>query len=65
MGMTFSWVKSHMDKKPWQTIEDLKLQKLSWDNLWCNRMANEAWHNTVCSLFDPAVTPAEKWAVFL
>ena len=67
IGMTFSWVKSHMDKQPWQTIEDLKLLKLSWDeiyNVWSDRMANEACHNRTCSLIDPVVTPSEKWAVF-
>jgi hypothetical protein len=67
LGMTFSLVKGHMDKQPWQSIEDLKLQKLSRDeiyNIWCNRVANEAWHNTACSLFDPDVAPLEKWAIF-
>jgi hypothetical protein len=61
-------VKGHREKKPWKTIEDLKDQTLSRDeiyNIRCDRMANMAWHSNNYSVFDPGVSPADCWAIFL
>jgi len=61
-----SWIKSHSDKKPWKYLKDLTHQHLSRDevfNVWCNHLANNAWEKYT-PVDDPAVTPAERWAIY-
>jgi hypothetical protein len=60
-------VKGHQESSAWETIADLKKQQLTPDaiyNCWCNKMVKEALQSGVIALFDPLVTPAEKWAVY-
>jgi hypothetical protein len=67
IDMKLEWVKGHRDKKLWNNITKLQGQGLSQDeifNIWCIKMANEEWHHSSITLSDPAVTPAEKWAIF-
>lgn len=61
------WVKSHRDNGPWDTVHDLKQQKLSNDeihNVWCDRAAGIAWEQGLTSHFDPDVTLDEQWALY-
>jgi hypothetical protein len=56
----FNWVKGHTDKEPWETLQQLKTQKLSTEemfNVWCDRMASNEWKNGTHSVFDPDVSP--------
>jgi len=65
--LALSWVRSHSDKQPWETVQDLKSQRLSRDetyNVWCDRMAQLEWSNGAVSNFEPEVLPSEKWALF-
>jgi hypothetical protein len=53
--LALSWVRSHSDKQPLETIQDLKSQWLSRDetyNVWCDRMAQLEWSNGAVSDFD-------------
>jgi len=64
--INLTWVKSHADKKPWKCLKDLLDQNLTRDevyNVWCNHTANNAWMNST-PVDDPAVTPAEQWALY-
>lgn len=67
ISISLHLVKSHTDSRPWDTVYDLQQQKLSNDeiyNVWCDRAADIAWEQGLTSHFDPAVSPAEKWALF-
>ena len=60
------WVKSHSDKKPWKSIEDLKNQGLSRDqiyNVWYDYIAGLTWSKNT-STDDPEVTQLERWALY-
>jgi len=44
--MKLEWTRSHADQSPWETINDLVLQRLSRDeifNVWCDRLSEQAW----------------------
>jgi hypothetical protein len=61
-----SWKKSHSDKKPWKSLQDLTDQCLSRDeiyNIWCDYMVGNAW-DKYTPVDDPDVTPAERWALY-
>jgi hypothetical protein len=63
----YEWVKSHMDKRPWKSIDDLIHQKLALDeiyNVWCDRVARSTWEHGHPTFTDPEVSPQEKWAVY-
>jgi len=65
--VTYSWGRGHADKVPWDSIEDLQYQQLSWDeiyNIWVDKMANVEWSTGCPSSTSPGVTPAKKWAVY-
>jgi hypothetical protein len=65
--LSLHWVKGHTNSGPWDTAYDLHQQKLSNNeiyNVWCDRAAGIAWEQGLTSHFDPAVSPAEKWALF-
>jgi len=65
--VTYSWVRGHADKMPWESIEDLKNHQISRDeiyNIWVDKMANMEWSTGSPSSRSPEVTPAEKWAVY-
>jgi len=64
--LLLSWVRGHADKRPWKTLNDLKNQQLSRDeiyNIWCDSLAQRQWSNGDHSSFDPDVLPSERWAV--
>jgi hypothetical protein len=66
-SFTCNWIRRHSDKEPWDFIEDLQNQHLSWDEIyyvWCDKLANSAWSGGFSSCFDPAVTPSERWAQY-
>jgi len=59
-GMSLDWVKGHVEKFPRETPTDLILQKLSQDeiyNIWCDRLAQQAWDKGGSSIPDPDVSP--------
>jgi hypothetical protein len=48
-----------------KSLKDLTDQRLSRDdvyNVWCDHLANNAW-GKYTPVDDPAVTPAERWAI--
>jgi hypothetical protein len=66
-NILLEWVRGHADKKPWSSIEDLKSQQLSRDeiyNVLCNRMAGDAWKSCFPIVEDPDVYATEKWAIY-
>jgi len=57
-NISLEWVRGHADKKPWSSVEDLQSQQLSRDeiyNVWCDRMAGEAWKSSFPIIEDPDV----------
>jgi hypothetical protein len=45
LQISYDWVRGHSDKESWQSITNLRQQKLSRDktyNVWCDRMAANA-----------------------
>ncbi len=65
--LSLSWVKGHTDKQPWSTVIDLQSQHLSRDkiyNVWCDRMAGEAWNSSFSPQDAPDVYIDEHWAVY-
>jgi len=60
------WIKEHSNRHPWKSIEDLKSQKLSCDeiyNVWCDYMAGCAWEHST-PIDDPDIMVAERWALY-
>jgi hypothetical protein len=65
--MQLEWVCSHTDKTPWESVDDLILQRLSRDeifNVWCNKLAEHAWQYDSLAVPDPSTNPIEWWAIF-
>jgi len=63
----YKWVKSHTNKKPWKTIDDLIHQKLVTEeiyNVWSDRLAQMEWEIGSPTFPDLKVSPQEKWSVY-
>jgi hypothetical protein len=67
LKINLEWIKSHSEKKGWQSIKDLEDQKLTRDqiyNVWCDRMAEIQWQFADTSFLDPEVSPSERWGIY-
>jgi len=61
------WVKGHTDKESWETLEQLKNQKISTEetfNVWRDRLASNEWKNETHLVYDPDVPPQEQWGIY-
>jgi len=66
-NMMSEWIRSHADKSPWETVDDLILQRLSRDeifNVWVDRMVEHAWQHKSPDIPDPPPNPIERWAIY-
>jgi len=60
--MKLEWIHSHADKTPWETVDDLLLQRLSRDkvlNVWRDRAAEQVWGKGMPGFPDPDTNPIE------
>ena len=56
------------NKVPWDSINNLKAQDLSRDeiyNIWYDKMATAAWDKGLHNSNTPDVSPYEKWAIYI
>jgi hypothetical protein len=66
-NMTIEWIRSHADKSPWESADDLILQRLSHNeifNVWAHKMAEHAWQHKSLAIPDPPTNPIERWAIY-